>query len=290
MSGKESYEIPNNTMCSQKGNSVVSKILNILRLPNDSTAKTILVALLLCFVCSIIVSSAAVALKPFQLKNKSLDKKRNILQVAGLYQEGQSIETLFQQVEPKVVDLATGEYADDILPEEFDQRQAAKDPLRNVRIPSDHDIAHIKQRAKYATVYLVKEHEDIKFLILPVHGYGLWSTLYGFVVLQEDANTIHGLQFYEHAETPGLGGEVNNPNWRAKWSGKLAYDAQGTPNIEVVRGSVDPSKRESIHQVDGLAGATLTSRGVTYLLRYWLSQDGFGPYLQKIRSQTTGEL
>jgi len=276
-------------MVTQRSNVVFSKVWNILRLPNDSTAKTILVALLLCFVCSIIVSSAAVALKPFQLKNKSLDKKRNILQVAGLYQEGQSIENLFQQVEPKVVDLATGEYTEDILPSEFDQRQAAKDPSRNVRIPSDQDIAHIKQRAQYATVYLVKEQEDIKFFILPAHGYGLWSTLYGFVVLQEDANTIYGLQFYEHAETPGLGGEVDNPTWRAQWSGKVVYDGNGIPNIEVVRGAVDATKAESIHQVDGLAGATLTSRGVTNLLRYWLSQDGFGPYLQKVRTHTAGE-
>ncbi len=288
MSENEYYEIPNMTTSSDRKQSSFLGIRDILRLPNDSTVKTIVVALLLCLVCSVLVSTAAVTLKPFQLKNKSLDKKRNILQVAGLYREGQPIDTLFQQVEPKVVDLATGEYVNEILPGEFDQRQAAKDPLRNVHIPSDRDIAHIKQRAKYATVYLVKEQEEMKYFILPVHGYGLWSTLYGFVVLHNDANTIYGLQFYEHAETPGLGGEVDNPAWRTKWSGKTVYDTQGTPRIEVVRGAVDSSKAESIHQVDGLAGATLTSRGVTHLLRYWLSQDGFGPYLQNVRNQTTG--
>ena len=242
-------------------------------------------ALLLCLVCSVIVSTAAVALKPIQLKNKSLDKKRNILQVAGLYQEGKSIESLFQQVEAKVVDLASGEYATDVQPGTYDQRKAAKDPMQNVVIPVKEDIAHIKQRAKNATVYLVKEQETIRYFILPVHGYGLWSTLYGFVVLEKDANTIYGLQFYEHAETPGLGGEVDNPSWRAKWPGKLVYASSGIPNIEVVRGAVDTSRPEAIYQVDGLAGATLTSRGVSDLLRYWLSDQGFGPYLQKARSR-----
>ena len=266
---------------SQAEPSVSSGGWNIFRMSNDSTAKTIIVALLLCLVCSVVVSTAAVALKPIQLKNKSLDKKRNILQVAGLYQEGQSIERLFEQVEAKVVDLSTGDYVEDIQPSQFDQRQAAKDPTQNMLIPVDEDIAHIKQRAKYATVYLVKENAAIKYFILPVHGYGLWSTLYGFLVLEHDANTIYGLQFYEHAETPGLGGEVDNPNWRAKWPGKLVYNTTGIPNIEVVRGNVDVSRPEAVHQVDGLAGATLTSRGVSYLLQYWLSDQGFGPYLKK---------
>ena len=285
MSEKESCAMSNENTAGHAEQSAPSGGWNVLGMSNDSTAKTIIVALLLCLVCSVVVSTAAVALKPIQLKNKSLDKKRNILQVAGLYQEGQSVENLFQQVEAKVVDLASGEYADNIKPSEFDQRQAAKDPTQNVLIPLDQDIAHIKQRAKYATVYLVKENENIKYFILPVHGYGLWSTLYGFLVLEQDANTIYGLQFYEHAETPGLGGEVDNPNWRAKWPGKLVYNSTGIPNIEVVRGNVDISRPEAAHQVDGLAGATLTSRGVSYLLQYWLSEQGFGPYLRKVRPQ-----
>ena len=99
----------------------------------------------------------------------------------------------------------------------------------------------------------------------------------GFLVLEADANTVFGLQFYEHAETPGLGGEVDNPSWRAKWAGKLVYSTQGIPNIEVVRGHVTSKGHSARHQVDGLAGATLTSRGVTNLLQYWLSEQGFGP-------------
>lgn len=285
MSENESCATPNKHPSTQEGQPESSASWNVFRMSNDSTAKTIIVALLLCLVCSVIVSTAAVALKPIQLKNKSLDKKRNILQVAGLYQEGKNIEQLFQQVETKVVDLATGEYAEDIQPNTYDQRQAAKDPSQNMVIPVEQDIAHIKQRAKFATVYLVKANEQVKYFILPVHGYGLWSTLYGFLVLEADANTIYGFQFYEHAETPGLGGEVDNPNWRAKWPGKLVYNSTGVPSIEVVRGNVDASRPEAVHQVDGLAGATLTSQGVSYLLQYWLSDQGFGPYLKNARTQ-----
>ena len=257
-----------------------------LALSNDSTMKTIIVALLLCLVCSILVSTAAVMLKPLQVRNQELDKKRIILGVTQLMRQDASIDELFEQVEPKVVDLQTGDYVESINPNQFDQRQAAKDPSQNVEIPSDRDIASIRQRAKYATVYLVRRDDRIQYFILPIHGYGLWSTLYGFLVLEGDANTVFGLQFYEHRETAGLGGEVDNPNWRRLWQGKLIYDETGVPQIRLVKGSVNPADPDARFHVDGLAGATLTGNGVTNMLRYWLSEEGFGPYLQKFHAQT----
>ena len=257
-----------------------------LALPNDSTMKTVIVALLLCLVCSILVSTAAVMLKPLQVRNQELDKKRIILEVTQLMRQDASIDELFEQVEPKVVDLQTGDYVESIAPNQFDQRKAAKDPSQNVEIPSDRDLASIRPRAKYATVYLVRRDDRIQYFILPIHGYGLWSTLYGFLVLEGDANTVFGLQFYEHRETAGLGGEVDNPNWRSLWQGKLIYDETGVPRIQLVKGSVTPADPDAMFHVDGLAGATLTGNGVTNMLRYWLSEEGFGPYLQKFHAQT----
>lgn len=254
-------------------------------LPNDSTKKTIIVALLLCLICSIVVASAAVLLKPLQIANKKTDKKRNILAVTGLAYDGKSIDELFEQFEIKVVNLETGDYAENIDPAIYDQRKAAKDPVQSTKLPSDQDIAGIIRRANLATVYLLKEGNNIKQIVLPVHGYGLWSTLYGFLALDSDANTIHGLKFYEHAETPGLGGEVDNPRWRSQWLGKKSYDDNGEVRIKVIRGHVVPELSGSEYQVDGLSGATLTSQGVSNLLNYWLGEDGFGPYLNKIRSE-----
>ncbi len=250
----------------------------------DSTLGTLLVALAVCLVCSIFVSTAAVYLKPLQQTNKALDKKKNILAVVDLLQEGRSVEELFGQVEPKVVNLATGKFVADIDPASFDARKAAKDPARNVRIPADQDTANIRTRAQNATVYFVKEGERAGLMIIPIHGYGLWSTLYGFIALEGDGETVYGLSFYEHAETPGLGGEVDNPKWKSLWRGKKLFDGQGNMQLQVVKGAVDANTPGAEHKIDGLAGATLTSQGVSNLLNYWLSDQGFGPFLERVRA------
>ncbi len=252
-------------------------------MPNDSTRKTLIVALALCLVCSILVSTAAVKLQPLQQRNQELDRKKIILEVAGLLKPGVSIDELFKQVEPKVVDLSTGEYVDTMDPNQYDQRQAAKDPEMGVKIPPDRDIAQIRRRSKYAVVYLVKEEGQTKLILLPVHGYGLWSTMYAYVALERDANTIFGLRFYEQGETAGLGAEIDNPRWRNNWTGKVVYGEAEKPQIRVIKGTVAPGDPEAKFKIDGLAGATLTANGVTNLIHYWLGPEGFGTYLKKFR-------
>ncbi|GFO76199.1 Na+-transporting NADH:ubiquinone oxidoreductase subunit C [Bathymodiolus platifrons methanotrophic gill symbiont] len=257
----------------------------VLALSNDSLEKTIAVALSLCFVCAILVSLAAVALRPLQIENKAMDMKKNILDVAGLLQEGTDIHTAFaEQIEAKLVDVATGDYVDGDI-EAYDQRKAAKDPAQNVVLSRAQDIASIKKRAKIAKVYLVKDGETIKSIILPVHGYGLWSTMYGFLALDADGQTVQSINFYDQGETPGLGAEIVNPNWRALWKGKKVYSEDGTVALGLIKGLVDNSKAGSEFQVDGLAGATLTSVGVTNLVKFWMSQEGFSAYLDKVKTK-----
>ncbi len=255
-------------------------------LNNDSLEKTISIALALCFVCAILVSFAAVALKPLQLENKAMDMKKNILDVAGLLDEDTDIHQAFaSQIEEKLVDIETGEYVEGRDPVSYDQRKAAKDPAQQLLIPRDEDIASIKTKAKIAKVYLVKNNGVIESIILPVHGYGLWSTMYGFLALENDGQTVKSINFYDQAETPGLGGEVVNPNWRALWKGKKVYAESGEPALALVKGVVDNSKAGSEYKVDGLAGATLTSNGVSNLIKYWMSAKGFASYLDKIRKE-----
>ncbi|TXL17493.1 Na(+)-translocating NADH-quinone reductase subunit C [Methylococcaceae bacterium HT3] len=257
----------------------------VLALSNDSLEKTIAVALSLCFVCAILVSLAAVALRPLQIENKAMDMKKNILDVAGLLQEGTDIHTAFaEQIEAKLVDVATGDYVDGDI-EAYDQRKAAKDPAQNIVLSRAQDIASIKKRAKIAKVYLVKDGETIKSIILPVHGYGLWSTMYGFLALDADGQTVQSINFYDQGETPGLGAEIVNPNWRALWKGKKVYSEDGTVALGLIKGLVDNSKAGSEFQVDGLAGATLTSVGVTNLVKFWMSQEGFSAYLDKVKTK-----
>ena len=269
----------------QGGGQPSSGFKRMLALPNDSPTKTVFVAVALCLVCSILVSTAAVGLKPLQQANASLDLKRNLLLAAGLVEgreAAKEVEALFEQnVQTKVVDLAGGEFTDEVDPATFDQRKAAQDPTLSEAIPPDEDIASIKRRAKYANVYFIKDGENVTQVIFPVHGYGLWSTLYGFIALENDLKTVSGLKFYEHGETAGLGAEVDNPNWLAQWPGKAAFDDSGNAIISVAKGSADNPE----HEVDGLAGATLTGRGVANMLQYWLGEQGFGPFLANLRSE-----
>ena len=256
----------------------------VLALNNDSLEKTVAVALALCLVCAVLVSLATVALRPLQSYNKALDMKKNILDVAGLLQEDTDIDQAFQErIEAKLVDLATGEYVDGNV-EEYDQRKAAKDPAQNEEIPVDKDIASIRVKAKIAKVFLVKNGDQLQSIILPINGYGLWSTMYGFLALEADGQTVQSINLYDQGETPGLGGEVVNPNWRALWKGKKVYGQNGEVALALVKGSVDTSRADAVYKVDGLAGATLTSRGVSNLIQYWMSEEGFAPYLNKIRT------
>jgi Na+-transporting NADH:ubiquinone oxidoreductase subunit C len=259
---------------------------SLLSLSNDNPKKTLFIAILLCLVCSILVSTAAVSLKPLQISNKKDDIKRNILAVTGLSETDGTIDELFEQFDVRLVDLNAGEYAEtEIDPVSYDQRKASADPQMSVKLTSEQNIAGIGSRAKLVPVYLLTEGDTIKQVVLPVHGYGLWSTLYGFLSLEGDFNTIRGLRFYEHAETPGLGGEVDNPKWRAQWEGKQVFDDNGNVEIRVIRGHVAPDTANAEYKVDGLSGATLTSNGVTNLLQYWLGDHGFGPYLKNMRSE-----
>jgi Na+-transporting NADH:ubiquinone oxidoreductase subunit C len=241
-----------------------------------------------CLVCSIVVSTSAVALRERQDRNKVLDRQTKVLVVAGLLEEGQpataeQVESLFSDnIRIRAVDLATGEYDDSVDVSTFDQRKATKDPAESRSAPPNN--AGILRLPDTALVYQKVAGDDIEMLILPVEGKGLWSTLYGFLALAPDTTTIDGITFYQHGETPGLGGEVDNPAWKKLWQGREAYGPDFEPAITVIKGAAGPPAEDPYH-VDGLSGATLTGRGVTHLVQFWLGENGFGPYLEKFRAQ-----
>lgn len=252
----------------------------------ETTSKTFTVAAVLSIVCAVIVSVAAVALRPIQAFNQALDKKRNILSAANLLEADRSIEETFaERIRSRLVDIDTGSYSDAFDPDEFDQRRARKDPNLSVRIPSELDVAGFGRRSKYATVYEVVENDQLKTVILPVFGLGLWSTMYGFLAVDPATDKVVGLGFYEHGETPGLGGEIDNQNWQRLWSGKEIYDENGNVKLTVIKGRVDENSASASYQIDGLAGSTLTTNGLRAMVQYWLGPHGFGPYLENIRKQ-----
>ncbi|MDH5915968.1 Na(+)-translocating NADH-quinone reductase subunit C [Vibrio splendidus] len=246
---------------------------------NDSIKKTLFVVIALSLVCSIIVSTAAVVLKPKQQANAVLDQQTKILEVAGIELAGNIPALYAENIEPRLVDFATGDFVDGDAAA-YDQRKAAKDPAQSIKLSAEDDIAKIIRRANTGTVYLVKDGAETSKVIIPVHGNGLWSMMYAFVAVETDGNTVSGITYYEQGETPGLGGEVENPTWRAQFVGKKLFDENHKPAIQVVKGG---APQGSEYGVDGLSGATLTSVGVQHTFDFWLGDMGFGPFLAKVR-------
>ncbi len=248
------------------------------------TGYTIGFAVVICVVCAIFVASSAVGLRDRQVRNATLDRQQKVLSVAGVLEGDETpadITRLFgERIEAHVVNLSEGTFAEDVDANAFDQQRAASDPATSEA--AGPNVAGIQRIPNQALVYFVKDGEETTRIILPVEGKGLWSTLYGFVALSADQQTIEGLVFYKHGETPGLGGEVDNPRWRQLWVGRRPFDESWTPVIEVVKGAAGSVEEDPTH-VDGLSGATLTSRGVTHLLQFWLGERGFGPTLATLR-------
>lgn len=250
---------------------------------NDTIKKTFIVAIVLCLVCSVVVSFAAVMLRPLQAANQAAFLKRNVLQAAHMYDPDVPLEEQFEQFTPRIVDLKKGQFTDEISPENFDQERAAKDPQRSINIPEDEDVAGIGRRSNYVKAYTLETDEGVEMVVLPIKGYGLWGTLYGFLALESDGNTVVGLSYYDHQETPGLGGEVDNPRWKNLWQDKKIYNDEEEVAITVIKGSVDSGDPRSEYKVDGLAGATLTSRGVHQMFQYWLGESGYKEFLSNLR-------
>jgi Na+-transporting NADH:ubiquinone oxidoreductase subunit C len=254
---------------------------------NDTLSKTLIVAISVSLVCAIFISTASVMLRPAQLKNIELDKQKNILQAAGLFDPSQSIEQQFAAIEAIVVELKNGQ----ILPIDantLDPIKASKTPDNALSQPIANlgvsDNAKLGRRENQTVVYLVKKDNQLDKIILPIRGYGLWSTLYGFLALEGDANTIAGIGFYQHGETPGLGGEVDNENWKKQFIGKQLYrDDSDEVVFHILKGKALPDSPNAKYEVDGLAGATLTTRGVDNLIKFWLGYNGFKPFLKRIQ-------
>lgn len=253
---------------------------------NNSIKKTLIVAFSLCVICSVVVSSAAVVLKPKQVQNQELDRKSNILQVTQLYKPGDDVEEKYAElITPRVVNLETGEYSEDLDPGSYDQFDAARDPATSRTLSGDDDIAGIGRQENFSTVYLVGNPDDPDQIVMPIRGQGLWGLMEGFLSVRGDGNTIVGLSYYDHSETPGLGGEVDNPRWKVKWVGKKIYEGGDfqDPQIQLVKGGASGE-----YEVDALSGASLTSRGVTNMLRFWLSDEGYAPYLARFHDDSQG--
>lgn len=252
---------------------------------NHGTGYTLGFAAAVCLVCSVFVCLSAVLLKDMQESNKRVDQQKNVLKAAGLIDANETIDNgevakRYEAIKPLVIDLKTGSVKSDVDATAVDMRAAVADSELSRSV--DSNDAKVLRVPNTALVYQVMEEGKVKMLVLPVSGKGLWSTMHGFLALDVDTTTVRGVSFYEHGETPGLGGEVENPRWTGLWKDRKVYNDQWEPAFAVLKGPAK-SPTEQPHNVDGLSGATLTCKGVTGLVNFWIGQDGFGPFLKKFR-------
>ncbi|MGN0903091.1 MAG: Na(+)-translocating NADH-quinone reductase subunit C [Succinivibrio sp.] len=254
------------------------------KLNKDSVLGTLVIIVTFCLVCSVLVSSAVVALDPFKKAAVENDRQVNILKVSGFEVKGSVKDTFAKHIESHLIDVESGAIADGNFTkaqiEGYNFASLAKKPETSVKIAKDHDVAGILTRSKLMPVYFAKDDSGkVVRVILPFYGQALWSTVYGYVAINPiDANTIMGVTFYSHGETPGLGGEIDNPLWQTKWVNKKLVDENGTYKFQITKNASNPD-----FDIDALSGATLTSNGVTNTAAYWLG-DAYRPFLEKLKN------
>ncbi len=234
-----------------------------------------IIPLIACIACAVIVSVTAVSVRPEQNLNIENEKKLKILAAAGIVTN--EVDKEFSKIETLYIDFVSNQLIQ--IEGNYDHIKASASAESSSIIPKKQDIAILKRRENVAPIYVwYSEEEQIQKVVLPIRGYGLWGTLYGYISLDADLNTVKGIEYYDHKETPGLGGEVDSPAWKADWNGKKVYNSSGEVILYVTKG---PSSED--YEIDGISGATLTSNGVTNMIRYWLGENGYGPVLQQLR-------
>jgi len=253
----------------------------------DQSGYTVGFAAAICVVCAVLVAGSAVALSERQGVNAELDRQRNVLMAAGEMRPGESlppeqVTERFSSFQPVAVDLPTDREDSSFTVVGYDQRKALGSPDTSFAAPAGNGAQILRMPNKAIVYKRLATDGTLDMLVLPIEGKGLWSTMYGFLALDKDLKTVRGLTFYQHGETPGLGGEIDNPRWKALWQGRAVYDASGEPAIQVIRGRAGTAT-EDPHRIDGLSGATITGRGVMNTVNFWLGPEGFGPYLDTLQ-------
>jgi len=254
----------------------------VLSRPNDDRIKTIAVATLVALCSAIVVSTTSVALKPIQDANIQAERQARmdlmLDTLPGLREL--MLKAGVDALESRIVDLTDGSFSEGIDPARYDMGKAAEDPETSIELSTDDDIAGLKRRANFAPIYLLQSNEELKIIVLPVQGAGYQSTITAMLALEADLTTIAALSIVEQGDSPGLGARIEDPEWLALWPGTKIVDADGNISVSVVRG-----KATEPYEVDGISGATRTGNGITNMLRFWLGENGYGPFLERLKSE-----
>lgn len=236
----------------------------------QSNAYTLIFTSITTIILGFLLSFVSTSLKDTQQINEDIDIMKNILYSLEFSEKdepwtGEEVKKLFDSSIIQKVVSVDGEVIDDLLPSE---------------IPSD------KMETQFP-LYIKVVNNSIDGYAIPISGKGLWSTLYGYLALENDVSTVKGIRFYKHKETPGLGGEVDKDWFTNNYVGKKIIDKNGgLVSIQSIKGQVDSLSPDAYHQVDGISGATMTTKGLNeFLMNDLIKYDSF---FQKVRAELKG--
>lgn len=211
---------------------------------------TFLYSVILVVVVAALLATVALSLQPAQNKNIENDKRQNILLSVKITSTADSSKIEFDKyIKEQFVVNSQGEKVEGNA-FTIDLAQQAKKPCAEKLLPVF--VANIDGTTKY---------------ILPLYGKGLWGPVWGYISLDEDKNTVYGAVFSHKGETPGLGAEITDGKFQAQFSGKLIFDNSQLVSILVKKGG----GATGTHEVDGISGGTITSKGVEDMIKSYLT-------------------
>ena len=237
-----------------------------------SNINTIKFITILTITVSSLLSITSTQLKILQMENEELDKQKNILKAIGLDLSKSSIDNIKYEYDNRIrnviLDL-NGNMLDSI---KFENLELLENKQSG-------EIRYFIGSSEYLPAY---NSINPPAFIIPISGKGLWSTLYGYLALKDDYNTVLGITFYKHKETAGLGGEIDKKWFQNNFINKEIYNLSGElVSINVIKGKASEvlDGKSLKHGVDGISGATVTSKGVTTLLKRDLHR--YKPFFDK---------
>ncbi|MGD8977848.1 MAG: NADH:ubiquinone reductase (Na(+)-transporting) subunit C [Gammaproteobacteria bacterium] len=255
----------------------------------NSAVYTLLFTLAVCAVCSVVVAGTFVALAERQRADAAIARMLDILRLTELAESEEEltkeeIVERFKVIRPRAVNMETRQFDDEVDAALFDQREASNDPTQSFMAPANE--AGVRRVPDFAIVYeRLGENGELDQILIPIHGQGYGGQIYGFLSLGPDLNTVRQIVFYEHQETPTLGGRINRKSWRSNWPGRRIFDESGNVALELV--PKPPPAEEAPYQVDAVSRATVTTAGVQNMINFWFGPDAFQPFLAEYRKTLT---
>ena len=240
----------------------------------QSNAYIIVFSIITTIILGGLLSVASVGLGPRQKIQVELDTKKSILGAVMDIQKSDDVLGIYdQKIESLVVDIngnqvETDEAGDPIVAEDISIE-------KNYKLPPEERL--------YPVFLFKGDNGEVEAYILPIYGNGLWDVIWGFVALDNDLSTIKGAVFDHRGETPGLGARIAEDAVQSRFVGKEVYNDNGElVSVSMLKGEGNPPEALGEHTVDGLAGATITARGVNNMLMNYL--EHYQSYLSKIAS------